>query len=665
MTYLHELLHLFLDCASFWGRSKLSMSFFYNTSMSCFYNTVTSLLDHHLPLLTVRRHTTDKPWVTDQFRRLIRRRQNAFRSGDKARYRRLRNQVQRLTRQLRRKYFVKKVNGLRNSNPRNWWRAVKQVTGLQSKSTEPLVGLAQRLHDGDMHKLTNQINKFFQQVAADLCPLSEPTTLPPSNLPLSEFIIDQSAVERKLSRISIHKAPGPDGLPNWILRDFCCQLSGPVCAIFNASIREGIVPARWKEANVIPAPKAHPPQLIEADLRPISLTATLSKLLESFVGSWILDRIEDKFDRHQYGALKGRSTTHALVDIMHHWHKAVDEGKSVRVVFVDFAKAFDHIDHNVLVAKLMDYDLPHTVIRWICSFLHHRHQRVKIGDVMSEWLVMDAGIPQGSYLGPLMFITLVDSLRVSCMMHKFVDDTTLSEFIAKSGRSGMNACCDELVQQSNEIKMNVNGRKTKEMLLGPIAKDQPPPITLRGTTVSRVSAFKLLGVHVSSDLKWTEHVDAITSKAASRLYFLKQLRRADVPTTDLLHFYTTVVRPVLEYACPVWHSGLTVTQSNLLESVQKRAIRIVYPDADYQTSLIVAGIDTLRDRRELLTAKFFKRQVLASSSLLHSLLPDRRDNDITSSLRNAKPFYSFRTRTNRFRKSFLPYCLDNYTHSNH
>jgi len=162
--------------------------------------------------------------------------------------------------------------------------------------------------------------------------------------------------------------------------------------------------------------------------------------------------------------------------------------------------------------------------------------------------------------------------------------------------------------------MNVSGHKTKEMLLVPIAKDQPPPITLRGTMVSRVPAFKLQR-QLSSDLKWTEHVDAITSKAASHLYFLKQLRRADVPTTDLLHFYTTVVRPVLEYACPVWHSGLTVAQSNLLESVQKRAIRIVYPDADYQTSLIVAGIDTLRERRELLMAKFFKIQVLASSSL--------------------------------------------------
>jgi len=198
---------------------------------------------------------------------------------------------------------------------------------------------------------------------------------------------------------------------------------------------------------LIPAPKAHPPQLIEADLRPISLTATLSKLLKSFVGSWILDRIEDKFDKHQYGALKGRFTTHAVVDVMDHWHKAVDDGKSVRVVFVDFDKAFDHIDHNVLVAKLIDYDLPHTVIRRICSFLHHRRPRVKTGDVMCEWLVKDSGMPQGSYLRPLMFITLVDSLRVSCMMNKFVDDTTLSQFIAKSGKSDMNACCDELVQR--------------------------------------------------------------------------------------------------------------------------------------------------------------------------------------------------------------------------
>ena len=143
--------------------------------------------------------------------------------------------------------------------------------------------------------------------------------------------------------------------------------------------------------------------------------------------------------------------------------------------------------------------------------------------------------------------------------------------------------------------------------------------------------------------------------------FSKQLRRVDVPTTD---FYTTVVRLDFECACSVWHSGLTVAQSDLFESVQKRAIYIIYPTSFYLTSLIVTGIDswhTARKEESVLMVKFFKRHILTSSSLLHSMLPDRRDNDTTSSLRNAKPFYSLRTRRNRFRKSFLPYCLDNYT----
>ena len=153
--------------------------------------------------------------------------------------------------------------------------------------------------------------------------------LPPDFIPF-EFTIGRAAVERKLSRINTHKAPGPDGLPNWVLRDFSTPLSGPVCAIFNASVREGFVSTWWKEANVIPVHKIQPPKSIQSDLRPISLTPTLGTLMESFVGSWILGRIVDKLDDHvQYGALKRRSTTHALVDMLHHWHSACSRRWSV------------------------------------------------------------------------------------------------------------------------------------------------------------------------------------------------------------------------------------------------------------------------------------------------------------------------------------------------
>ena len=181
----------------------------------------------------------------------------------------------------------------------------------------------------------------------------------------SEFDISWAAVEAKPSCINVHKAPGPDGLPNWVLRDFSAQLAGPVCAIFNASVREGFVPARWKEANVIPVPKVQPPRSIESDLQPNSLTATPGKLLVSFISSWILERIKDQLDGRQYGALKHRSTTHALVDMLHHWHSATDRGQSVRTVFIDFAKAFDHVDHNIFVAKLLAFGLPETADVWL------------------------------------------------------------------------------------------------------------------------------------------------------------------------------------------------------------------------------------------------------------------------------------------------------------
>jgi len=157
-----------------------------------------------------------------------------------------------------------------------------------------------------MKALANGINESFQQVAADLDPLLDAFTPPPPDYFPSEFFIDRTTVELKLSRVKVSKAPEPDGIPNWILRDFCTELSGPVCAMFNASIREGRVPQRWKEANVLSVPKSQPLRSTETDLRPISLTPSLVKLLESIVGAWMLERIENKVDVYQYGALKGR-----------------------------------------------------------------------------------------------------------------------------------------------------------------------------------------------------------------------------------------------------------------------------------------------------------------------------------------------------------------------
>ena len=165
------------------------------------------------------------------------------------------------------------------------------------------------------------------------------------------------------------------------------------------------------------------------------------------------------------------------------------------MVFVDFAKAFDHVDHNILVAKFVELGLPDVIVKWMRAFLRDRRQRVKIGDVLSDWLHLVAGMPHGSYLGPLTFIILIDALRPGCLTHKYVDDTTMTEILVKSAVSGMQSFIDELVRQSSAAGMIVN-RKTKEMLVGTVLKDPPPYVTLSDTPVERVTSFKLLGVYV-------------------------------------------------------------------------------------------------------------------------------------------------------------------------
>jgi len=164
-----------------------------------------------------------------------------------------------MAKNLRQKYYARKVQRLRENDSCNWWRNIKQLTGMKTRSTHPLAGLANLLYDGNMEALATDINKSFLNVNTHLQSLSADAA--PRLQTLYPFIIDQSSVEIKLSRINTHNAQGPDDLPNWVLRDFSTCLAGPVCSIYNASVREGFIPGRWKEAHIVPAPKStHPHQ---------------------------------------------------------------------------------------------------------------------------------------------------------------------------------------------------------------------------------------------------------------------------------------------------------------------------------------------------------------------------------------------------------------------
>ena len=627
--------------------------------LNYFYTTTHRLLETFLPTRTVKVNRNEKPWVTENFRYLIRRRQYAWTNQRWEEYRIYRNKVQRAALCLRKQYYKRRVQDLRQCNPRKWWQEVKRFTG---QSTRPsLSSMATNSYHGDLSLMANDINCFLQSVSADLKPLDVDLIPEIDAVCPTEFIIEPYEVEAKLSRIDTHKSNGPDELPNWFLKEFSVFLAEPVCSVFNASVREGIVPSIWKLANVVPIPKVNTPKEISKDIRPISLTPTLSKVIESFVGQWVLQHIESKLDVRQYGCLKGKSTTHELVDLLHHWHQALDKNQSIRAVFIDYAKAFDHVDHSIVIRKLIKLGVPNILVRWICSFLQDRHQRIKLSNTFSDWLTLKGAMPQGSWLGPLTFIVLMDDLSTGCLMHKYVDDTTLSEIIGKDRVSQMEHFFGEVLDWSALNLMNINTSKTKEMIIGNTITTSPPLQLFCGNeSIERVISFKLLGILIDNNLKWDSHINSICSKASSRLHFLVQLKRNGASVDDMVHFYQTVIRPVLEYACPAWHTSLTAEQHNKLESIQKRALKIIYGQSSHYDEICQTyAHEKLIDRRVVLCKTFFN-SITNINSCLNYLLPQTRSSDAVQRLRKPNYLVADIPRTTRFQKSFLIHALNNY-----
>jgi len=229
----------------------------------------------------------------------------------------------------------------------------------------------------------------------------------------------------------------------------------------------------------------------------------------------------------------------------------------------------------------------------------------------------------------------------------------MSETLTRNQPSNMQLTLNQLLEWSTMNLMNINSMKTKEMLLGSLNSSPPPTLYIVDHPVERVTSFKLLGVTVTDSLGWDENVSLICSKAAKRLHFLKILKRSGLAIDDLLHYYKSVVRPVLEYGSTVWHASITEEQTNRLDSIQRRAERII------SVTQCSGKLTPLKERRMQIARRFFY-SLQQPTNCLHDILPDRRDPEITSRLRHANIFETPIARTERYRRSFLVHALANY-----
>ncbi len=477
---------------------------FVTDKLDLFNNTMNDLINDHFPMKDSKRHSSDKPWVTDAFRSLINERQLALHHKNSDRYRLLRNRINRLSKSLKVSFYKNNVASLKKENPHKWWSSIKTLTYQNNQSTNPLLGLANDTADGNLTTLASKINNFFCSVSSVLEPLSPENAYSTIVQPQIEdkFIISIHDVEKQLLKVNPRKAKGPDGIPNWIIKDLAGILAPPICNIFNASIQSGIVPPLWKSADVVSLPKKFPPKEIEQDLRPISLTPLLSKLLEDYPVMWMWEALEGKVDPNQFGCLKKCSTTFALLQLMDLLYKETDGAKNfARVLLLDYRKAFDLIDHSILLKKLENLEVPPVLLRWIASFLTSRTQRVKINNnTMSEWGHLNGGVPQGTKLGPILFLCMINDLSLDIPTFKYVDDTSAVHISNDPLDNALQTAADSAAAWSENMNMQLNAKKTKELV---IDFGNPghslPPITINGEEIERVKSSKLLGVHLSHD----------------------------------------------------------------------------------------------------------------------------------------------------------------------
>ena len=248
----------------------------------------------------------------------------------------------------------------------------------------------------------------------------------------------------------------------------------------------------------------------------------------------------------------------------------------VRIIFSDFSKGFDLVEHNVLLPELDNLDVDPHLVRWIAAFLTNRNQRVRVGEVLSPPIWLNGRTPQGTKLAPLLFCILVNRMASNCTNRvEYVDDATVVEFVSRLCPSYLNITVSDIYLFASSRGMVFNGKKCKEMCISFLqyCPFPPAPLMVGSSLIEKVSRYELLGVHLSDNLTWNEHVTHTVKKGSMRLYAIRALKKCKLTDRQLILVYCSIIRSVSEYVSPAW-AGLTQYLSDQIESTQKRALKI-------------------------------------------------------------------------------------------
>ncbi|KAI5101429.1 gastrula zinc finger protein XlCGF28.1-like [Silurus meridionalis] len=569
----------------------------YTSSVTCY---ISKCVDDVTISKSITTRSNQKPWMTANVRALLKQRDSAFRTGDKAALKTARAKLSRAIREAKRAHAKKIHDHFQDSgDTRRMWQGIQVITNY--KTTSPAC-------DRDA-SLPDALNDFYARFEVQNNVVVRKTIPPPTDQVLC---LTTAEVRKTLCRVNPRKSAGPDNIPGRVLRECAEQLADVFTDIFNISLSSNVVPTCLKTTTIVPVPKKSTVSCLN-DYRPVALTPIVMKCFERLVMRHIKTQLPPSLDPMQFAYRPNRSTDDAISTTLHLALTHLDNKDSyVRMLFIDFSSAFNTIIPQHLIEKLNLLGLNTSLCNWILDFLTGRPQAVRIGNSISSTTTLSTGAPQGCVLSPLLFTLLTHDCaprHSSNHIIKFADDTTVVGLISKN----------------DEEEMVVDFRR---------AQSDQSPLIIDGSSVEIVHQIL---PWCSSGLTWSLNTSSITKKAQQRLYFLRRLRKAHLPPPILSMFYRGTIESILSSCITAWFGNCTVSDRPTLQRIVRTAEKII-------------GV-SLPSIMDIYTTR--------SQSTAHSIVDDHTHPSHTyfTLLPSGKRFRSIRAVTTRLCNSFFPQAI--------
>lgn len=550
-----------------------------DNQVNFFTSFLKNMLDRFAPLKRIKIKENCTPWLTKELRYLINQRDFLFHTSRKEKnkvkkeklihdFKKMRNKVNSVKKRNKALCFQKKLDPSLPSQI--FWKNLKRA------------GVTKCEEENCFNHTPDELNNYFTSVFTSKDQFNSNNLIKSNNLS-EEFNLKCISDEEIAFCISMigSKAVGEDDIPITLIKKLCPTIIPHLTYLINQCITKSFFPSNWKIANIKPIPKISKPT-DTSDYRPISILPVLSKILERIIKMQLDDYLQSEniLNKAQNGFRRKMGTNTALITITDEITEAFELNDTAILCLLDLKKAFDLVDHSILLKKLSDYNFSSSSLKMIESYLSDRQQRVKLNsDSISQLTFITSGVPQGGILSATLFSLYINDLpeNVSGKIVMYADDT---QILVKAPNRNVTECVNKMDKSLSELstwaksnKIVINPLKSQALIFND-EKDASPPITLDGLVINYVNSARNLGLFIDNKLKWNEHITQISRKVFGALAMLRQ-SASFTPQPTRIHLVKSLIVPIIEYCSNIF-AGCSCEQWDVLNRCYNACVRYAY-----------------------------------------------------------------------------------------